>query len=287
MPHFQGRRLGNFPKALNNILSNENVHYYDGVYRVANGTNYVQPVNEEMLLEVHSEEMISSVKSTGYFEAALYSAGGTVQAGEEIFRGTIDNAFVFTGVGDHHAGRNFFGGMCYLNGAAIAIAALRKRGVKKFVIVDTDSHHADGTRDIFAQDRGVLHLCFCFLDHRDSDSNVDIAIPYGISDMGYLQKFRKEFVPRVNDHSPELILWEFGYDATQGEYGDKGLTKGCHLEIARIIKSAADKICDGRLVTILCGGSKRDLATYIIPRIIGLMAELGEHEEMSNLGADV
>ncbi len=37
---------------------------------------------------------------------------------KEIWQGKVDNAFVFTGFGDHHAGRNFYGGMCYFNGAA-------------------------------------------------------------------------------------------------------------------------------------------------------------------------
>jgi len=273
LPYFQGQRLSDFPQALNGVLNKDNVHYYDGVYRVADGTNYVRPVNEEALSKIHSTEMINSVKKTGYFEAASYSAGGTVQAAEEICRGNIDNAFVFTGFGDHHAGRDFFGGMCYLNGAAVAIVTLREKGITRFVIVDSDSHHADGTRDIFGQDREVLHICFCSYDYSDNNGNIDVAIPHGINDRHYLQRLRQEFVPRASAHSPELIFWEFGYDATQGEYGDKGLTKGCHLEIAKIIKSAADTVCHGRLVTILCGGSRRDLAAYIIPRIIALMAE--------------
>ena len=82
-------------------------------------------------------------------------------------------------------------------------------------------------------------------------------------------------MPAVKSFRPEIIFWEFGYDATQGEYGDKGLTKGCHVELARIIKSTADEVCSGRLITILCGGSGRDLATYIIPKIIAVLAERG------------
>jgi len=274
LPYFQCQRLSDFPQALINILDKENVHYYDGVYQVANATNYVQPVTEEMLSKVHSRSMIDSVKNTGYFEAALYSAGGTVQAAEQICLGNIDNAFVFTGFGDHHAGRNHFGGMCYFNGAAAAISTLREKGIRRFAIVDTDSHHGNGTRDIFGEDEEVLHICFCSQDHCDSYGNIDVNIPYGINDKGYLQRLRQVLVPQVTGFSPELIFWEFGYDATQGEYGDKGLTKDCHLEIARIITSAADTVCRGRLVTILCGGSRRDLATYIIPKIIALMAEL-------------
>ncbi|MDI6777323.1 MAG: hypothetical protein QMD03_08870 [Syntrophales bacterium] len=276
LPHFQGQRLVDFPQALADILDKENVNYYNGVYRLPDGANYVMPATEDTLLKVHSQEMINLVKrmGRGLFEGASYSAGVTVQAALEIYRGNIDNAFVFTGFGDHHAGRNYFGGMCYFNGAAVAIATLRERGMNRFAIVDTDSHHADGTRDIFGQDREVLHICFCFQDYSDGNNNVDVAIPCGIEDEALLQKLRGEFVPRVNAFRPELIFWEFGYDATRGEYGDKGLTRDCHLEITRIIKATADALCHGRLITILCGGSSRYLATYIIPGIIAHMAEL-------------
>ncbi len=273
LPYFQGQRLSDFPQALINILDKENVHYYDGVYQLANATNYVQPVTEDMLSKVHSKGMIDLVKGTGYFEAASYSAGGTVQAAEQIRLGNIDNAFIFTGFGDHHAGRSYFGGMCYFNGAAVAIAALREKGGTRFAIVDTDSHHGDGTRDIFGQDKEVLHICFCSQNHCDGNNNVDVRVPHGINDKGYLRRVRQAFVPRVSTFNPELIFWEFGYDATLGEYGDKGLTKDCHVEIARIIKSTADTVCRGRLITILCGGSRRDLATYIFPKIITLIAE--------------
>lgn len=272
LPYFEGQRLKDFPQALSNILDKENVTYYDGRYQHTSIAYHLHAVPDDILSSVHSKDMIDSVKRTGDFEAALYSAGGTVHAAEEIYQGNIDNAFVFTGFGDHHAGRDFFGGMCYFNGAALAIAALKKKGLKKFAIVDTDCHHADGTRDIFSHDRDVLHVCFCFNDYRDEKSNIDVAIPYRTNDAYYLEKARQIFVPAVKAFQPEIIFWELGYDATQGEYGDKGLTRDVHLELARIIKAAADEICQGRLVTILCGGSGRELATYIIPRVIACLA---------------
>ena len=41
-----------------------------------------------------------------------------------------------------------------------------------------------------------------------------------------------------------------------------------------MFKETADETCNGRLVTVLCGGSKRSLATYIIPKIISTLAEI-------------
>ena len=276
--YFQGERLGDFPQALAGLLDKENVSYYDAVYDSRDGLYYLAPVSEELLLKVHSQGMVQQVKLTGDYESAAYSAGGTVQAADEIWQGKIDNAFVFTSFGDHHAGRNFYGGMCYFNGAALAITSLKERGVKRFVIVDTDCHHADGTRDIFGSDDDVLHVCFCHQDYHDNHRNVDVRIPYRASDEEYLTQVRQEFIPRVEMCKPEYIFWEFGYDATQGEYGDKGLTRDCHPKLAQLIKGVADRVCHGRLITILCGGSGRFLATYIIPRIIDCLAELKRYQ---------
>lgn len=275
--YFQGGRLKDFPQALAGILDRENVLYYDAVYDSRDGLYYLAPVSEELLLKVHSRDMVQRVKMTGDYESALYSAGGTVQATVKIYQGEIDNAFVFTSFGDHHAGKNFYGGMCYFNGAALAITALKERGVKRLAIVDTDCHHADGTRDIFGSDDDVLHICFCHQDYQDNHHNVDVRIPYHTSDEKYLAWMRQEFVPRAVEFKPEYIFWEFGYDATRGEYGDKGLSRDCHLKLAQLIKGVADKVCCGRLVTILCGGSGRALATYIIPRIINCLAEPGRY----------
>jgi acetoin utilization deacetylase AcuC-like enzyme len=49
----------------------------------------------------------------------------------------------------HHAGRDFFGGSCYLNNAAGAAEHLRRSGVDRVAIVDIDAHHGNGTQAIF------------------------------------------------------------------------------------------------------------------------------------------
>ncbi len=274
--YFRGDRLKDFPQALDGLLAQDNIFYYDAVYPRRDGLYYLEPASEELLLQIHSAKMIKQVKQTRDYQSALYSAGATVQAAAEIQQGKIDNAFVFTGFGDHHAGKNFYGGQCYFNGAALAVASLKKKGVKRFAIVDTDSHHADGTRDILGTDDDVLHICLCHEDYHDNQNNIDISIPRRSSDEEYLAKMRHELVPRVMAFRPDYIFWEYGYDATKGEYGDKGLTRDCHGRIAELIKGVADKVSRGRLIAILCGGSGRATATYTIPRIIDHLAELGK-----------
>ena len=270
--YFQGERLRDFPEALDGLLNKANVFYYDAVYRSRSGLFYLEPATEQLLVKVHSRRMIEAVKGTGHYESALYSAGGTVQAADEIFRGEIDNAFVFTSFGDHHAGRDFYGGMCYFNGAALAIALLKEKGVKKFAIVDTDSHHGDGTRSIFRRDASVLHTCFCDQDYSDRYHKIDVHIPNCTTDEEYLSKINQTFRPAAEGFAPEYIFWEYGYDATRGDYGDKGITRDCHIRLAESLKGTADEVCGGRLIAILCGGARRDTATYTIPRIIATLA---------------
>jgi len=256
-----GERLNDFPEELEGILNRDNISFYEAFYELT-------PTPEELLIRVHTPRVIEGVKRTPYYETALYSTGGTVMAAERIWRCDIDNAFVFTGTGDHHAGRDFFGGGCHFNGAALAVEHLRQEfGARRFAIVDTDSHHGDGTRDIFEDDEDVLHICFCGMN-RDDGTNVDISVPYSISDAEYLALMESEFTPRIAQFQPEIIFWEFGYDATSGDYGSKGLSVDCHTGIARIVKDAADTVCQGRMVAILCGGGRRDIARYCIPRII-------------------
>jgi acetoin utilization deacetylase AcuC-like enzyme len=271
--HYQsGERLRDFPSALGDILNRENIVFYDALYKESLAYG-VEPVKEDLLFRVHSKHMIERIKKTQYYEGALYSAGGTVQAVEKILGGEIDNAFVFTGFGDHHAGRDFFSGGCYLNGAALAIENSRARfGARRFAVGDTDPHHGDGTWDIFKDDEDVLYTCFCSGGLLNRKNNINIKVPFYISDEEYLKKVEEQFVPRAIEFGPELIFWNFGYDGTQGEYGDIGLTMDCHPGLAEVFKDAAERACEGRLVVILCGGTGRKIATYAIPKIIGCLA---------------
>ncbi|MFH1087289.1 MAG: histone deacetylase, partial [Chloroflexota bacterium] len=176
---------------------------------------------------------------------------------------------------DHHAGRDFFGGGCYFNSAALSIAALRRhRAATRFAIVDTDAHHGDGTWDIFQNDPSTLYVCCCGQRSTQHKSMVNVSIPWRVTDEDYLAIVEQECVPRLVEHRPDLIYWNLGYDGTSGDYGDIGLSPGCHAELARILRDAAWNVCRGRLITVLCGGSRRSLATYIIPRVISVLAAL-------------
>jgi hypothetical protein len=43
--------------------------------------------------------------------------------------------------------------------------------------------------------------------------------------------------------------------------------------LVRELKKIADEVSKGRFVIVLCGGSQRDLAHHLIPRMIEVLAE--------------
>jgi acetoin utilization deacetylase AcuC-like enzyme len=271
----QGERLRDFPQALDGILDKDVVFLYDAFYPSKPKSSFdVEPIPRETLHKIHSSDMVERVKATGDYEGADYSAAGTVAAAIRIWAGEITNAFVFTGYGDHHAGSNFFGGGCYFNGAAIAIRELREHfSVKRFAIIDTDAHHGDGTWELFENDPNALYICFCSRRFEEKNKNVNVHVPVGVNDSSYLALVMDAFEKWGKVFQPEIIFWNWGYDGTAGEYGDIGLTPELHVQIAVEIKRLAQEVCNGRLVIILCGGSQRKLASFLIPRIIEILSD--------------
>jgi acetoin utilization deacetylase AcuC-like enzyme len=276
--HYQdGERLRDFPQALTGILDKDNVFLYDAFYPLKPPSSFeLEPISEDILYRVHTPDMVNQIKKSQVFEGALFSAAGTVAAVIWIWQGEIDNAFVFTGYGDHHSGTNFFGGGCYFNGAAVAIRELRQRfGAKRLAIVDTDAHHGDGTWEIFKDDSGTLYVCFCAGSSSETNNKVNVHVPWQINDAQYLDVVKQNFIPRVAAFQPQAIFWNWGYDGTQGDYGDIGISPDTHIRLAQEFKRAADQLCQGRLIVVLCGGSRRDLARYLIPAVIRVLAGQG------------
>jgi len=154
------------------------------------------------------------------------------------------------------------------------VNARERFGVRRFAIIDTDSHHGDGDRAMFRGDRDVLHVCFCSTNAvEDEGMKVDVDVGWSTTDEEYLRKVEEEFGPRVMAFKPYAIIHFFGHDTCMGDYGDRGLTPSFYLELAKLVKSIAERACQGRYVIITGGGYRRDVAEHIFPRIIQILAE--------------
>ncbi len=93
----------------------------------------------------------------GTWEAACASADVALTAAQQLVLGE-PAAFALCRPPGHHAGRDLYGGYCFLNNAAIAAQYLRDQGRRRVAVLDVDFHHGNGTQDIFYERADVLYV---------------------------------------------------------------------------------------------------------------------------------
>jgi acetoin utilization deacetylase AcuC-like enzyme len=91
----------------------------------------------------------------GTYAAALASANCSLSAAEAIANGERV-AFALCRPPGHHAGKDYAGGYCFINNAAVAAHWLSARG--NVALLDVDYHCGNGTQDIFYDRADVLTI---------------------------------------------------------------------------------------------------------------------------------
>jgi acetoin utilization deacetylase AcuC-like enzyme len=91
----------------------------------------------------------------GTYAATLASANCALSAAEAIVNGERV-VFALCRPPGHHAGKDYAGGYCFINNAAVAAHWLSARG--KVAVLDVDYHCGNGTQDIFYDRADVLTI---------------------------------------------------------------------------------------------------------------------------------
>ena len=91
----------------------------------------------------------------GTYAAALSSVNCALSAAEAIVNGER-SAFALCRPPGHHAGKDYAGGYCFINNAAVAANWLSAR--RKVALLDIDYHCGNGTQDIFYERADVLTI---------------------------------------------------------------------------------------------------------------------------------
>ena len=158
------------------------------------------------------------------------SAGGAIKAAELIMQGERDRAFALVRPPGHHAMKSVLGsrGFCTINIEAVMCEYIREKyGKKRIAIVDTDCHHGDGTQDVYWHDPDTLFISM----HQDGRTlypgtgfpkeaggpkalgrNINIPLPPGTSDAGFMMVLEKLVMPILDDFKPDLIINSAGQD---------------------------------------------------------------------------
>ncbi len=259
-----GDKFRNFPQVIERAVPEGTVRFYES-----------RAATDHELLKVHTNAYLADVMRSWYFNGASLAVGGCIDAAGLIAKGELVNALVFSVGAGHHSGPSEGWGGTYLSCSGPTIAHIRETfGQQRFVILDTDAHHGDGTRAIFGDDRNVLHVCFCSYNGVSGEgTNVDVDVEYRIGDARYVALVESEFLPRLRDFRPFMVIHNLGHDTCEGDYGDRGLTRAFFPRLAAVVKACAEDVCGGRYLIITHGGSRTDIAEEIFPAIAKVLAE--------------
>jgi acetoin utilization deacetylase AcuC-like enzyme len=80
---------------------------------------------------------------------AVKTSADIALTGLALIDGGHDSAFALCRPPGHHAAREYMGGYCYLNNAAIAAQQAITQGARRVAVLDVDFHHGNGTQNIF------------------------------------------------------------------------------------------------------------------------------------------
>lgn len=208
--------------------------------------------------------------SPGSFEAALYAAGGAINATQAVMEGTVRNAYALLRPPGHHALSNRAMGFCIFNNVVVAAHYARRRyGLERIMIVDWDVHHGNGTQDAFYADPGVLFISLHQHNWypklageleqvgvgRGAGYTVNIPLPAGTGDRGYRVAFEQLVLPIGLQYKPQLVLVSAGQDANHLDpLAQMMLTMTGFRAISQLMRELAEHVCEGRLVMLQEGG---------------------------------
>ncbi|MEG3436342.1 histone deacetylase [Pannus brasiliensis CCIBt3594] len=141
------------------------------------------------------------------------AVGGTILTARlAIERGIACN----TAGGTHHAFPDYGSGYCIFNDLAIASRVLQKEGlVRRVLILDLDVHQGDGTAWIFRDDASVFTFsmhCEANFPGTKRQSDLDVPLPVGLDDDGYLQILAGHLDDLLSAVKPDLVLYDAGVD---------------------------------------------------------------------------
>ena len=248
-----------------------------------------KPADEAALARIHRPDYIDAVRRashepffTGYglntsdnpvfdgmHEASARICGATMAAAEAVWNAEAIRAVNIAG-GLHHAMAARASGFCVYNDPAVAIARLLDLGAQRIAYVDVDVHHGDGVQAAFYDDPRVLTISLhetplalfpgTGYPHETGGPNADgmavnVALPPGTGDGGWLRAFHAIVPSIVRAYAPELLFTQCGADTHRLDpLADLRLSVDGQRASYIALRGLADELCQGRWVATGGGG---------------------------------
>jgi acetoin utilization protein AcuC len=205
----------------------------------------------------------------GMHRASAHVVGATVEAVRRVWTGEAQHAANISG-GLHHAMPDKASGFCVYNDIAVGIRWLLDHGAERVAYVDVDVHHGDGVERIFYDDPRVLTISLHETGQmlfpgtgfpndtggRGAEgSAVNVALPPGTSDAGWLRAFHAVVPPLVREFRPDVLVTQHGCDShIEDPLAHLMLTVDGQRASYLALHDLAHELCDGRWVATGGGG---------------------------------
>ena len=243
-------------------------------------------IDIDLLRTVHTAEYIDAVRRgepnaayglgtsdnpafPGMHEIAGRVAMATVEGARGVWSGEVDRACNISG-GLHHAMPDHASGFCIYNDLAIAIRWLLDAGCERIAYVDVDVHHGDGVQAIFYDDPRVLTVSLHETPARlfpgtgfPNESGgphargtaVNVALPSGTTDAGWLRAFHAIVPQVVAEHRPSILVTQHGCDSHRRDpLADLNLSLDGQRASYLAVADLADRFCERRWLSTGGGG---------------------------------
>jgi len=214
----------------------------------------------------------------GMHDASALVTGATLAAARTVWTGGAEHGASIAG-GLHHAMRGHASGFCVYNDPAIAIAWLLAAGAERIAYVDIDVHHGDGVQAAFYDDPRVLTISL----HESpatlfpgtgwpsetggpgaTGSAVNVALPAGTRDAGWLRAFHAVVPPLLRAFRPTILVSQHGCDTHWLDpLANLELSIDAQRAAHAAIHELAHQVADGNW--LLTGGGGYELL-QVVPR---------------------
>ena len=205
----------------------------------------------------------------GMHQAAAHVVGASVEAFRQVWTGESQHSANIAG-GLHHAMRDRASGFCIYNDVAVGIQWLLDQGAERIAYVDVDVHHGDGVEAIFWDDPRVLTISlhesgqFLFPGTGFAEDTggpeaegtaVNVALPPGTGDAGWLRAFHAVVPPLVREFAPEILVTQHGCDShAEDPLADLMLSVDGQRAAYLTLHELAHEVSGGRWVATGGGG---------------------------------
>jgi acetoin utilization protein AcuC len=205
----------------------------------------------------------------GMHQASAHIVGATLEAARRVWQGEALHAVNITG-GLHHAMATSASGFCIYNDPAVAIKWMLSQGASRIAYVDIDVHHGDGVQAAFYDDPRVLTISLHETPRtlfpgtgeaaesggRGAEGmSVNVALPPGTGDAGWLRAFHAVVPPLVTEFAPQVLVSQHGCDShSEDPLAHLMLSLDGQRAAHLALHDLAHQICAGRWVATGGGG---------------------------------